>query len=716
MTDGIIGWDKDSDGIVTLTIDDPDSGANTLTDAYVDQMGAAVDRLYSESDALAGVVLTSGKKAFFAGADLNTIRQAGPEDARALFDGATRIKHDLRRLELLGKPVVAAINGAALGGGLELALACHHRIAADVRGSQIGLPEVMLGVLPGAGGVVRTVRMLGIQNALTQVLLTGARMNPAKAHEVGLIDELVDTVEELVPAAKAWIKANPDGGVQPWDIPGHQIPGGTPASPAFAQNLPAFPANLHKQLGGQRRMPAPRAIMAAAVEGAQVDFETACTIETRYFVSLVTSPVAKNMIQAFFFDLQEVQKGASRPQNVPARRVRKVGVLGAGMMGAGIAYVTAKAGIDVVLKDVTLDAARNGKSYAEQLEAKALAKGRTTEQRSRALLDRIHPTADTADLAGVDFVVEAVFEDTALKNKVFGEIENVVAPDAVLGSNTSSLPITGLAGAAGRPQDFIGIHFFSPVEKMDPVEIIRGEQTSDETLARAIDYVLALRKYPIVVRDGRGFFTTRVFSTWLLEAMTMLAEGVDPATIEQAASQAGYPAAPLQVADELSFGTIRKIMDETIAAAETAGTPLPESATAAHQVVTTLTDRFGRTGKQAGSGFYDYPNGKRGLLWPGLREHFRAAAESGIPFDDLIDRFLFGQALETQRAFDEGIIDSDPDANIGSAFGIGFPPWTGGVRQFVTGYPGGRTAFLDRAGELAAAYGNRFTPPDTLRG
>jgi 3-hydroxyacyl-CoA dehydrogenase/enoyl-CoA hydratase/3-hydroxybutyryl-CoA epimerase len=707
MTTNFIHWDRDVDGIVALTIDDPTSGANTLTQAYVEEMGATIDRLYAELDSITGVVITSAKTTFFAGADLNLILQAGPEKAQELFDGAARIKCDLRRLELLGRPVVAAINGAALGGGLELALACHHRIAADVPGTLIGLPEVMLGVLPGAGGIVRTVRMLGVQNALMQVLLTGDRMKPAEAQKVGLVDELVSSVEELVPTAKNWIKANPDSHVQPWDAPGFMIPGGTPADPAFLEFLPTFPANLRKQINGQP-MPAPRAIMAAAIEGTQVDFDTASTIENRYFVSLVTSQVAKNMIQAFFFDLQAVQGGDARPQGIERTPITKVGILGAGMMGAGVAYVTAKAGIDVVLKDVTLEAAQKGKAYSTNLEAKALERGRTTEERSKALLDRITPTADAADFDGVDFVIEAVFEDTDLKHKVFAEIDDIVEPGTVLGSNTSSLPITGLAEGVQRPEDFIGIHFFSPVEKMDPIEIIRGAKTSDETLARVIDYALATKKYPIVVNDGRGFFTTRVFSMWLLEAMTMLTEGIDPATIEQAALQAGYPAAPLQVADELSLGTIRKIMDETTAASEVEGLPLPESVTAAYGVVTTLINEHDRAGKQSGAGFYEYVDGKRSLFWQGLRDEFKTSTTIAVPFEHLKDRFLFIQALETQKCFDEGVIDSDPDANIGSIFGIGFPAWSGGVRQFVVGYPGGRDAFQARAAELAVTYGPRF--------
>ncbi|QLY30463.1 3-hydroxyacyl-CoA dehydrogenase NAD-binding domain-containing protein [Nocardia huaxiensis] len=717
QSDNTIRWDRDADGIVTLTLDDPNQQANTITEAFQASLGAALDRIEAERDEITGVVITSAKKTFFAGMDLNVLLEhVIPLDPAEILAIAGELKAQLRRLETIGKPVVAAINGAALGGGLELALATHHRIAADVRGNQIGLPEVLLGVLPGAGGVARTVRLLGIQGALMQVLLTGARMNPAKALKVGVIDEIVGSVEELVPAAKAWIKANPDRNVQPWDAKGYKIPGGSPSTPAFAANLPAFPANLHKQLEGNDHMPAPRAIMAAALEGAQVDFETAQLIESRYFVSLVKSQVARNMIQAFFFDLQQVEGGAARPEGIEKKPIGKVGILGAGMMGAGIAYVTAKAGIDVVLKDISLEGAQRGKAYSENLEAKALAKGRTTEEKSKALLDRIHPTADAADFAGVDFVIEAVFENTELKNTVFQEIQDIVEPGAVLGSNTSSLPITGLAEGVNKPEDFIGIHFFSPVEAMQPIEIIRGEKTSDETLARVIDYALAIKKYPIVVNDGRGFYTTRVFSSWLLEAMNMLAEGIDPATIEQAGFQAGYPAAPLQVADELSFGTIRKIMDETIAAAEAEGVALAESIPVARDVIRTLMDRFERTGKLAGAGFYDYADGKRTRLWDTLRTEYETTRELTVPFQELQDRLLFIQVLETQKCFDEGVIASDADANIGSIFGIGFPAWTGGVRQFVTGYPGGHAAFLARAEELAERYGARFRAPASLRG
>ncbi|WP_328612168.1 3-hydroxyacyl-CoA dehydrogenase NAD-binding domain-containing protein [Amycolatopsis sp. NBC_00345] len=706
-----IRWEQDSDGIVTLTLDDPKQSANTMNADFRESLGVIVDRLEAEKDSITGVVLTSGKKTFFAGGDLNDLIQAKPENAAEFTASSSRMKSQMRRVEQLGKPVVAAINGAALGGGLEIALATHHRIAADAKGSQIGLPEVTLGLLPGGGGVVRTVRLLGIQSALLNVLLQGQRHRPRKALELGLVHEVVDTVEELVPAAKAWIKANPEAGVQPWDVKGYKIPGGTPSNPSFAANLPAFPANLRKQLKGAP-MPAPRAILAAAIEGAQVDFDTAITVETRYFVHLATGQVAKNMTKAFFFDLQTINSGGSRPDGFEKFTARKVGVLGAGMMGAAIAYVSAKAGIDVVLKDVSQEAADKGKGYAAKIEEKALSRGKTTQEKSDALLAKIKPTADAADFAGVDFVIEAVFESVELKHKVFGEIEGIVNADAVLGSNTSTLPITTLAEGVQRTEDFIGIHFFSPVDKMPLVEIICGEKTSPATLAKVFDYTQQIKKTPIVVNDSRGFFTSRVIGTFINEAVAALGEGVEPATIEQAGSQAGYPAPPLQLMDELTLTLPRKIRKETRAAIEAAGGKW--EAHASEAVIDTMLDEYDRKGRSTGAGFYEYDeNGKRTGLWPGLRDAFKAGT-GDVPFVDLKERMLFAEALETVKCFDEGVLTSVADANIGSIFGIGYPAWTGGVIQYINQYEGGLQGFVDRSRELAARYGDHFTPPESL--
>jgi 3-hydroxyacyl-CoA dehydrogenase/enoyl-CoA hydratase/3-hydroxybutyryl-CoA epimerase len=716
MSENMIRWEQDGDGIVTLTMDDPDSSANTMNETYGNSMRATVDRLEAEKDSITGVVITSAKKTFFAGGNLKMLQQATRDNAKEFMDGITAIKADLRRLETLGKPVVAAINGAALGGGLEIALACHHRIAADVKGSQIGLPEVTLGLLPGGGGVTRTVRMFGLQKALMSVLLQGPRMNPAKAKETGLVDELVSSVEELVPAAKAWIKANPEGGVQPWDVKGYKIPGGTPSNPSFAAHLPAFPANLRKQLKGAN-MPAPRAILAAAVEGSQVSFDNALIIESRYLTELAIGQVSKNMIQAFFFDLQHINSGGSRPLQAdgtpfPKTTFKKVGVLGAGMMGAGIAYVCAKGGMEVVLKDVSLEAAQKGKAYSEKIEAKALSRGKTTQEKSDALLARITPSADPADLAGADLVIEAVFESTELKHKVFQEIENVVNADAVLGSNTSTIPITLLAEGVQRQEDFIGLHFFSPVDKMPLLEIIKGQKTTDATLAKAFDLAVQIRKTPIVVNDSRGFYTSRVIGTFINEALAFLAEGIEPATIEQAGLQAGYPAPPLQLSDELALSLMQKIRKETESALAAEGKEIPEHP--GNAVVDRMVDEFGRKGRAAGAGFYDYVDGKRAGLWEELREKFNSGSGE-LPMKDMIERMLFAESLETVKCFDEGVLLSHEDANIGSIFGIGFPPWTGGAIQYIKGYEGGVDGFIARSQELAAKYGERFNPPARLK-
>ncbi|WP_454792127.1 3-hydroxyacyl-CoA dehydrogenase NAD-binding domain-containing protein [Mycolicibacterium lutetiense] len=713
MAENTIQWDKDADGIVTLTLDDPTGSANVMNEHYKESMHKAVERLVAEQDSITGVVITSAKKTFFAGGDLKGMMNIGPNDAAEAFEMVETIKADLRKLETLPKPVVAAINGAALGGGLEIALTTNHRIAADVKGSQIGLPEVTLGLLPGGGGVARTVRMFGIQKAFMEVLSQGTRFSPSKAKDTGLVDELVGSVEELIPAAKAWIKANPEAHTQPWDVKGYKMPGGTPSSPALAAILPSFPALLRKQLKGAP-MPAPRAILDAAVEGAQVDFDTASRIESRYFVSLVTGQTAKNMIQAFFLDLQAINGGASRPEGIAKQEIRKIGVLGAGMMGAGIAYVSAKAGYDVVLKDVTQEAADKGKAYSEAIEAKALKRGKTTEEKSAALLAKITPTADPQDLKGVDFVIEAVFENQELKHKVFQEIEDIVEPNALLGSNTSTLPITGLATGVKRQEDFIGIHFFSPVDKMPLVEIIKGEKTSDEALARVFDYTLAIRKTPIVVNDSRGFFTSRVIGTFVNEALAMLGEGVAPASIEQAGSQAGYPAAPLQLSDELNLELMHKIAVATKEGIEAAGGTYEKQM---NEVVVEKMIELGRPSRLKGAGFYEYVDGKRTQLWPGLKETFNSGSVE-LPLQDMIDRMLFAEALETQKCIDEGVLTSTADANIGSIMGIGFPPYTGGSAQFIVGYEGaggvGKAAFVARAKELAAKYGDRFLPPASL--
>jgi 3-hydroxyacyl-CoA dehydrogenase / enoyl-CoA hydratase / 3-hydroxybutyryl-CoA epimerase len=705
-----IRWERDDDGVVILTLDDPNQSANTMNAAYAASIKATVDRLAAERDEITGVIITSAKKTFFAGGDLNDLRAATKEHAEQIGDFVREGKAVLRRLETLGKPVVAAVNGSALGGGLEIALATHHRIVVDDAKIQLGFPEVQLGLLPGAGGVTRTVRMLGIVNAMMSLLLQGQRVRPQKGKEIGIVDELVATREELIPAAKKWIAENP-GAVQPWDIKGYKIPGGTPSTPSLAQNLPAFPANLRKQLKGAN-YPAPHHIMAAAVEGAQVDFDNAGEIEGRYFVDLVTSQVAKNMIQAFFFDLQRATGDRGRPAEIETFAPKKMVILGAGMMGAAIAYVSAKAGIEVVLKDVSQEAADTGKSYSARLVEKAVERGRSTQEQADELLARITPTDDPAGAAGAELVIEAVFEDPAVKAQVFAEIEPHLAPDALLGSNTSTLPITGLAEGVTRPADFVGLHFFSPVDKMPLLEIIRGEATSEETLYRALDVAKLIKKTPIVVNDSRGFFTSRVIGTFINEGIAMLLEGVPAASIEQASSQAGYPAPVLQLSDELNLKLMRKIRDAAKAAAKNDGGPWEGHPSEA--VIDRMLDQ-GRAGRLEGAGFYDYEDGKRTRLWPGLRDEFPPVTNPAeISLKDLEERMLVIEAIESIRCLDEGVIESVADANIGSIFGIGFPGWSGGVLQFINGYDGGVAGFVARARALAAKYGARFEPPASL--
>ena len=704
-----IRWEKDADNIVVLTMDDPNQSANTMNELYGKSMAAAVERLEKEKDEIAGVIITSAKKTFFAGGDLRDLLKARKEDGPQFLAGVTEIKGQLRVLETLGKPVVAAMNGTALGGGLEIALACHHRVAINDKSAQFGLPEVTLGLLPGGGGVTRIVRMLGIQDGLMKVLMQGQRMKADKAQKTGLIDELVEDRDAMMAKAREWIKANPKA-QQPWDQKGYKIPGGDPKNPKFAANLPAFPANLKKQLKGAN-YPAPLAIMSAAIEGAAVDFDNASLIEGRYFVSLVTSQVAKNMITAFFFNLQAINGGASRPDGIEKFRAEKVGVLGAGMMGAGVAYVTARSGSQVVLKDISAENADKGKDYSRKLLDKEISKGKMTEEKKEEILSRITATADAKDLEGVDFVIEAVFENTELKHKVFQEIEDVVNPDAVLGSNTSSLPITGLAKGVKKKDNFIGIHFFSPVDKMPLVEIICGKDTCPEALARTYDYCLQIKKTPIVVNDARGFFTTRVIGTFANEGIAMLGEGVNAQSIEQAAMQAGYPVGTLNLIDEINMETALKIGKAARDDAKREGTE-PPAEHPAEVVMKKMVEELDRPGKLQGKGFYEYPENGKKHLWSGLADAFGGSKD--MPFEDIKERMMFIESLEAVKCFDEGVMDSVADANIGSIFGIGFPAWTGGVMQYINQYEGGLRGFVARAQELAKLYGERFNPPASL--
>jgi 3-hydroxyacyl-CoA dehydrogenase / enoyl-CoA hydratase / 3-hydroxybutyryl-CoA epimerase len=709
MGENMIRWDRDDDGIVVLTIDDPDASANTMTDAFKAELHDVVSRLKAARHEIAGVILASGKPTFFAGGNLQRLRSITAAERDLLADSGRHMKADLRRLETLGVPVVAAINGAALGGGFELCLAAHYRVALDLPDMQIGLPEVTLGLLPGGGGIVRSVRRLGVVDALGMLLLRGTRHPARVACELGLIDELVQRPEQLLDAAKRWITSLPRGAQvrQPWDEPEFVIPGGTPSIDEVTAQAPA---TVRRQLQ-TGRYPALANIIAVAVDGAQVSFEEASEIETVHFADLVVGQVAKNMIQAYFFDMQRVKGDRGRRREARSAPVTRCVVLGAGMMGAGIAYVCAKAGIEVVLKDLSPEAAERGKRYSERILTTAIERGATTKPEAEALLSRITPTAEARVAEGVELLVEAVFEDPELKANVLAEIEPHLADDALLATNTSTLPITELADAVARPADFIGLHFFSPVDRMALVEVIRGGATSERTLGRALDLARQIGKTPIVVNDSRGFFTSRVIRSFLNEGIAMLLDGVPPTAIERASTLAGYPAPVLQLRDELNLKLTADIRDAERDAAVAVGLPYDQHP--AFEVI----DRMiaaGRAGRAAGAGFYDYADGKRLGLWGGLADLFGPFSDAEPDLIALQQRMLAIESLEAVRCIDEGVIESVADANVGSLLGIGFPGWTGGVLQYINGYDGGLPGFVARVRQLAAAHGNRFAPPQSL--
>ena len=698
-----IQYEKNADGIVILTLDSPNQSANTMNGDFRVALENIVSKLKSETD-MTGIIFRSAKKTFFAGGDLDELIEARPEDATPFFEMIQKMKAEFRYIETAGVPVVAALNGTALGGGWEIALGCHARIALNDPKAKFGLPEVTLGLLPGGGGIVRMVRLLGLQNAFP-FLMEGKQFGVDKAKSLGLIQDTAETVDELMSKAIAWVKANPKS-QQAFDVKGYKIPGGDPKTPAVAQVLAIAPAMLRDKTKGC--YPAPEAIMAAAVEGAQVDIDTALTIESRYFTYLATGQVAKNMIGTFWHGLNAIKAGASRPKDIVKWQATKVGVLGAGMMGAGIAYSTASKGIAVVLKDVSQENADKGKAYSQKLLDKKVSQGRMTAEKRDQVLSLITATANAEDLKGCDLIIEAVFENPELKAKVTQEAEVFLSDNGIYASNTSTLPITGLAKASKDDKKFVGLHFFSPVDKMPLVEIIKGENTSAETLAKAYDYVQQIGKTPIVVNDSRGFFTSRVFGTFIQEGLHLLAEGVHPARIEMAALKAGMPIGPLAIQDEVSLTLTEHIASETRKALQAEGKTLP--ITQVDDVVKTMIHTFERKGKAAGAGFYEYPEGGKKHLWDGL-SHW--AKEVDISEQEMIDRFLFVQSLDTLRCYEENVLESVVDANIGSIFGIGFAPWTGGAIQFLNQY--GLEKALLRANTLEAKYGERFKTPQKLK-
>jgi 3-hydroxyacyl-CoA dehydrogenase / enoyl-CoA hydratase / 3-hydroxybutyryl-CoA epimerase len=723
---GVVRWEQDESGVVLLTLDNPARSANTMGAAYTRAMQTVVDNLQRRKHLLSGVIITSTKQTFAVGGDLDELLAAGPHDAEDLFLNGLQIKDQLRQLETLGVPVVAALNGSAVGGGLEIALACHRRIAVNDPAARFGLPEVTLGLMSAAGGVVRAVRMFGVVQAGTALLLQGQTYRPQEALELGIIDELVDSHAELVAAARRWIGSRPQA-VQPWDRPGYMIPGGTPASPEFASILPGLPAALSAQLNGAPYQ-APQHILAAAVEGTQVDIETAGRIEARYSADLATSAVAKNLITAFFArrvsatpDAALTWPASSPEPALPVQPVRSVAILGAGMMGSGIALSCARAGLDVVVKDVDDEYAARAVIHAERMLSSRVARGRMTPEARDEVLGRIRTVTDITELSGCDLVIETVFEDPALKQTVLSEAAAVLAPGALIASGTSTLPITDLASSAVLGEDFLGLHFLSPVDRMPLVEVVRGASTSDAAVRRAVALVQRLGKTAIVVNDSRGFFTSRVIGTFTGEALIMLAEGISPASIEQASKQAGYPMPVLALIDDLTLTLPRTIRQQAMEVARAAGEDWSDPQV--DTVLDRMIDEFDRPGRSGGAGFYEYEEGRRVRLWPGLYEHFMdgpagppgRVPPGGVPFEDLKERLLFIEAIEAVKCLQEGVIRSVADGDVASLLGIGFPGWTGGVLRFINQYESGVAGFTLRAQELARSYGERFTPPDLLR-
>lgn len=699
----VFHYDKDADGIVTVTMD-MTGPVNAMNEEYRQAMAETVEKLQAESG-LTGVVLASAKKVFFAGGDLNDLLAAQPGDEEAFMEVLEHTKQGLRDLEKLPVPVVAAINGAALGGGYEICLASNYRIAYNHKSVQIGLPEVSLGLLPGGGGVVRLVNLLGFQNAMPY-LVEGKKVTPDKALKAGMIHETVDSLDELIPRAKAWIlenKENDAAAVQPWDQKGYKIPGGNANSPQLAQVLMAAPAMLSKSTRGL--LPAPERIMDCAVEALRLDFDTALRVESRGLAYLVTTPQAKNMITTFFFQMNKVNGGASRPEGIEPQLTKKLGVLGAGMMGQGIAYVSAMAGIEVILKDISVEAAEKGKAYSEKLLEKRVSRGRMSEDKKAEVLALIKPTANDEDLQGCDLIIEAVFENIELKNKITASTEGYLAEGGIWGSNTSTLPITQLAEGSSKPDNFIGIHFFSPVDKMPLVEIICGEKTSDLALAKAYDYTKQIRKTPIVVNDSLGFFTSRTFGTYFDEGVRMVSEGVHPIKVDNLGKAIGMPVGPLTVHDETSLELSRKAM-ETWDAMGVKGKYGEQDAL--EEMIAFMIGEHNRGGRHHGGGYFEYHADGSKTIFSALVEKYYKA-EVDMPEADIKDRMLFRQVIESLKCLQEGVLRTVADGNIGSIMGIGAPVWTGGFIQFVNSY--GLERFKARCEELAAAYGERFNCP-----
>ncbi|SEQ13841.1 3-hydroxyacyl-CoA dehydrogenase / enoyl-CoA hydratase / 3-hydroxybutyryl-CoA epimerase [Solimonas aquatica] len=694
----------DAEGIALIAFDLPGRPMNVLTPQLQNELAEVIEKAAADA-AVKGIVLTSAKPgAFIAGADIKDMVSAFDRGLSAAEGAAmSRVLHGiLRRMETCGKPVACAMNGLALGGGLEVALGCHYRVLAE--GAEVGLPEVGIGLLPGGGGTQRLPRLIGVEKSLP-LLLTGQKLKAAEALKLGVV-QAVGKAEDVVALAREWLLKSPKA-VQPWDEKHYRVPGGAgPLAPHAQRSFMAGTALTAANT--QRNFPAPLAILSCVYEGTQLNIDAGLRIESKYFGQLIAGPVARNMMRTLFINKNAADKLARRPAGVARSKVGKLGVLGAGMMGAGIAYSASAAGIEVVLLDSTQEMAEQGKQYSARLLDKALSRGKTTEQKREAQLARIKPTARYADLAGCELVIEAVFENRAVKAEVTRQAAEVLGPDAIFASNTSSLPISSLAKTYKLPAQFIGLHFFSPVDKMPLVEVIMGEKTSEATLARSLDFVAQLRKTPIVVNDGPGFYTTRVFATFFQEGLLMLEEGIAPALIENAAKMAGMPVGPLAVSDEVSMAFQLKGIEQNLAD----GQKLTPHLARVIQVLRVMVEDARRIGRRGGAGFYDYPAQGKKQLWAGLAERFPLAAQQP-EVEALRERFLTIQALETARAVEDGIVQDAADADIGSILGIGFPVWTGGTLSYIDTL--GVDRFVAQCERLAAAYGERFAPSAWLR-
>jgi 3-hydroxyacyl-CoA dehydrogenase / enoyl-CoA hydratase / 3-hydroxybutyryl-CoA epimerase len=705
--------ETDADGVALVIWDMPDRSMNVFTEEVMDELEKIVDRVASDA-AIKGAVITSGKESFSGGADLKMLqkqlsifaKEKGKDVGKAtqaLFDGAGRMTWLFRKLETSGKPWVSAINGICMGGAFELSLACHGRVAADSDKVKMALPEVKVGIFPGAGGTQRVPRLTDQQQAL-QMLTSGQTLSPQKAKAMGLIHEIA-APDKLVETAKTMIR-NGLKPVQPWDEKGFKLPGGPIYSAAGANLWPPAIAILRRETYGN--YPAAAAILKCVYEGLLVPFETGLRIEQRYFTEIMQTKEAAAMIRSLFVSLQELNKGARRPAGIPETKFSKIGVIGAGFMGAGIAYVTAKAGIPVVLIDRDMEAAEKGKAHSDKLISDAVKKGRAKPDEKDRLLSLITPSADYADLDGADLVIEAVFEDSEVKKATTEKAEAALKSSAIFASNTSTIPITALAKNSARPKNFIGIHFFSPVDRMMLVEIILGKKTGDKALAAAIDYARAVKKTPVVVNDTRGFYVNRCVLRYMSEAYKMLIEGVPAAMIENAAKAAGMPVGPLALTDETAVDLAQKIMRQT---RKDLGEKSVDQAQMA--LIDTLVDTNGRFGRKNGKGFYDYPaKPAKKKLWPGLKDLYPQLAPEKVDYEELKQRLLVTIALEAVRVMEEGIVTDPREADVGSILAFGFAPYTGGVLSYIDGI--GAAQFVSIAKGLQKKYGADFKPPKLL--